>query len=159
MKRTFLASLLVLAVLVKSCSKSDDAIHETTPTDGDPCVATEVLSNWMIQLPIRQSGSDKLIILNTQALRTLAYTGQTGPLQREVRCRYITKNVNILQTGHASDVNDVGFAGQLQIEDWIFAMYHPVNYPDHFIVYNVDTKEWFRYDHSQEEAISQGNGD
>ena len=124
-------------------------------SDPNACIITETLSDWTIQLPINGSGSEKLVINNTDALRTMAYTGNTSPLRNEYRCRYEVRSVNILRTGHASDINNIGFAGQLQIEDWIFAMYHPNNFPDHFIVYNVNTQEWFRYDHSDESIYLQ----
>ena len=126
-------------------------------SDPNACIITETLSDWTIQLPINGSGSEKLVINNTDALRTMAYTGATGALRAEVRCRYEVQNVNILRTGHESDINSIGFAGQLQIEDWIFAMYHPVHFADHFIVYNVNTQEWFRYDHSDEDIYLQSN--
>ena len=126
-------------------------------SDPNACVLTQTLSDWTIQLPINGSGSEKLVINNTDALRTMARSGATGALRAEVRCRYEVQNVNILRTGHASDINNIGFAGQLQIEDWIFSMFHPVHYDDHFLVYNVNTREWFRYDHSEESIYLQSN--
>ena len=126
-------------------------------SDSNACIITETISDWTIQLPINGSGSEKLVINNTDALRTMAYTGNTSALRNEYRCRYEVMSVNVLRTGHESDINNIGFAGQLQIEDWIFAMYHPNNFPDHFIVYNVNTQEWFRYDHSDEDIYLQSS--
>ena len=164
----FILMMGLMMFAAVGCSKEDpvEVTGEAVVVDGDlmfvppgsdpnACIITETLSDWTIQLPINGSGSEKLVIDNTDALRTMAYTGNTSPLRNEYRCRYDVRSVNVLRTGHASDINNIGFAGQLQIEDWIFAMYHPNNFPDHFIVYNVNTQEWFRYDHSDESIYLQ----
>jgi len=127
----------------------------------EPCITTETLSTWSIILPINGSGSDKIILNNTQALRTMAYFGNVRPLQNEIRCRHSARRVTILKgDNHKSDFQRVGFASQLLIEEeWVVSMYHPTpEYPDNFIVYNINTKEWFRYDHSEEDFVA-GTGD
>ena len=168
LKTVAILSIGLAMLLLIGCSKEDpvEVTGEAVVVDGDlmfvppgsdpnACIITETLSDWTIQLPINGSGSEKLVINNTDALRTMAYTGNTSALRNEYRCRYDVRSVNVLRTGHESDINNIGFAGQLQIEDWIFAMYHPNNFPDHFIVYNVNTQEWFRYDHSDESIYLQ----
>ena len=99
--------------------------------------------------------------MNTPGLRAMAYTGNINTLRNELACYgYSSRTVNILKTGHKSDINQIGFAPQLLVEDeWIVAMFHPNNFPDHFIIYNVNTKEWFRYDHSEAGIYLQGTGD
>ena len=119
----------------------------------------ELLSPWVIQLSIDGSGDNKLIIKNTNALRTMAYTGAVGPLDTELSCNYSTSRGGPLRLGHKSDVNRIGFASQLKVEHYIIAMYHPNNYPDHFIIYNLNNQEWWRYDHSSEEVWLSGTGD
>ena len=123
------------------------------------CDDPETLSDWTIRFPIEGSGGEELIVKNTQALRTMAYTGSIGDLRNQLGCDYNVSSVNVLKTGHKSDINLIGFASQLQVEEYIFAMYHPVNFPDHFIVYNTLTKEWWRYDHSDEATYLKGQGD
>ena len=154
---------LILLLLLIGCGKPE--VQDVTLDTPDPvtnCIDDIVIEDgWTIQVPLQSSGSDKLIFRNTPGLRAMAYTGNINTLRNELACYgYSSRTVNILKTGHKSDINQIGFAPQLLIEgEWIVAMYHPNNFPDHFIIYNIDTKEWFRYDHSEQEIYLQGSGD
>ncbi len=139
--------------------QGEKCVEGTNAGADETCEVTNILSPWTLQFPIRGSGDNKLTLKNTEALRTMARDGNTRPLRNEIRCLYETSNVNILRRGHKSDINRIGFASQLLVENWIIAMYHPNNYPDHFIVYNVDTKQCFRLDHSDEYIYLEGSGD
>lgn len=127
-------------------------------------------SGELLKKAIEKHGRDNFVRrtvmeFDTEALRTLAYSGGTVQLREELRCMYDTEYVNLLELPqsatsdpHPSDTENVGFAGELRIEDWVFSMYHPTqDYPDNFIVININTQEWFRYDHSREEIILQSN--
>jgi len=147
------------------CTKTtpvEELLEFPEPTSEVSCIdEIQIIDNWTIEVPLQSSGSNKLFLRNTTGLRTMAYTGNTNTLRNELECYgYSARSVNILKTGHKSDINQIGFAPQLLIEDeWIVAMFHPNNFPDHFIVYNVNTKEWFRYDHSDRDIYIQGTGD
>lgn len=152
-------SLLALVALV-SCNKPDELVTFPQIIKGVECQVTQELSGWSLSLPIDGSGDNKVLLKHTEALRTMARTGNTRPLNNEL-CNYMTQNgVNVLKTGHKSDINRIGFATQLRVEHYIIAMYHPNNYPDHFIIYDELTKEWWRYaEGNSPEIYLQGSGD
>ena len=145
MKQILVAKLLVLVVLAKSCSKPEDIGTPSGSVIDENGVTVQVFSSWTEVLPINGSGDDKIILRHTEALRTMARTGAISYLEDELS-KHDTERVNILKTGHQSDFNRIGFAPQLRVENYIIAMYHPNHYPDHFIVYNIDTKEWTRWE-------------
>ncbi len=109
------------------------------------CNNSKIISTWIELLPINNSGSDKVTLRHTEALRTMARTGGITALRDEL-CKHSPTSVNILKRGHKSDINNIGFAPQLLVEHYIIAMYHPNHYPDHFIVYDTLTKEWTRWE-------------
>ena len=154
--------VLLILLLFLACSKDamlpdgKDPITEiTTALCDDPDTLSDQI--WDLDL----DGGNKVILRHTQALRTMARTGNINPLKAEL-CNYSTKTTRHLKTGHISDINRIGFAPQLEIEGkWIVAMYHPNNYPDHFIIYNLDTKDWERWEENgtNPRIYSKGNGD
>ena len=150
---------MLVLMLVASCTKEDLGTPDqfTTVIDETGRQVTdrhETFSNWTIGLPIAGSGSEKVWLTHTAALRRMARTGAVGDLQDEMRDRgYSTGNGGPLRTGHASDINRVGFASQLQVEHYIIAMYHPNNYPDHFIVYNLNDESWTRWEEGNHPMI------
>ena len=133
-----------------NCSKPDTTRGSHTVIDPSGMVlatASSTISNWILQLPIDGSGSEKVILLHTPALRTMARSGNVNPLREEMDARgYNTSTGGPLRRGHVSDYNNIGFAQQLQVEHYIIAMYHPDNYPDHFIVYNLNDESWTRWE-------------
>ncbi len=141
-----------------SCSK--DPITEYVPIKGSEvsCGTQEVLSDFIWDLELE--GGDKIIIQHTQSLRKMARTGNVNDLQKQL-CKWNTGRTGYLKTGHKSDINNIGFASQLVVENYIIAMYHPNNYPDHFIIYNMDTKEWVRWEENgtNPRIYLEGNGD
>ncbi len=148
--------MIFISILIIGCSKEDISLDGLTSTVTETGESVDVLSGWTIALPIDGSGSEKVIIRHTPALRTMARTGNINPLKEELGG---SRN-DILNTGHKSDINRIGFAPQLHVEHYIIAMYHPNNYPDHFIIYNIDTKEWTRYEEGNSPTVYlSGTGD
>ena len=154
MKQIWLVSLLAALMAVPSCSKETGNFGTPNITNEEqPMVDT--ISGWTLALAIDGSGHDKIILRHTQALRTMARTGSITDLRKEIG----GKRNDILRTGHKSDINNIGFAPQLHVEHYIIAMYHPNNYPDHFIVYNINTKDWTRYEEGGSPTVYlTGNG-
>ena len=134
---------LIMTIVFASCNKDEYSPNEpiVKPTTHS-CGTQKIISDFIWDLDF---GVNKIIIEHTDALRTMARTGNINPLQKQL-CNWSTSRVSILQTGHISDINNVGFAPQLRVENYIIAMYHPNNYPDHFIIYNIDTKAWVRWE-------------
>ena len=151
---------MLCALSLTSCTKEADVkvVTITTGPSGPVCDHEILGEPFIPQLPLSGSGDRKLVLLNSRGLKTMAYTGSVNQLRAELEClEYETDRVNILRNGHVSDINRIGFASQLLIEnEWLVAMYHPNNFPDHFIIYNVITEEWFRYDHSDQDIYLQG---
>ena len=148
---------MLVLMLVASCTKQDLGTPDqfTTVIDETGRQVTdrhETFSNWTIGLPIAGSGSEKVILTHTQALRTMARSGNVSPLREEMRERgYETStggdrlpNDTSIDP-HESDINNVGFASELQVEHYLIAMFHFDNYPDHFIVINLNDNSWTRY--------------
>ena len=160
MKRILVASLLALVLLARCSKENMETIDSVDLMEVCSVTPRIIGSNWVLPLAIDGSGHDKVILRHTQALRTMARRGNTTPLYNEL-CEYNRENgVQVLKTGHKSDINRIGFATQLRVEHYIIAMYHPNNYPDHFIIYNELTKDWTRYaEGNSPEVYLTGNGD
>ena len=140
---------MLLSLSLTSCSKPEPLGGTIDPVDNGiiKCATSTVRSGWTLTLPVNNSGMIKLILKHTDALRTMARTGNVTALQDEL-CNYETqRGVRILTD--QGDINRIGFAPQLRVENYVIAMYHPNNYPDHFIVYNIDDGSWTRYEEGQ----------
>ena len=155
-------SLVASVTFMFSCSP-----EAMLPDDKDPitnpsahCEQFEILSDFIWD-DMDLGGGDKIIMTHTTAVRRMARTGAPGDLRKQL-CNYKWKPTSYLKTGHKSDINNIGFATQTEFEGrWIIAMYHPNNYPDHFIIYDKDTKDWVRWEENglSPRVYSKGNGD
>ena len=151
-------SLIASVTFMFSCSTDSIDVHEPIVKPGAISCGTQItVSDHLWALDFTNT---KIIIEHTEALRKMARTGNINDLQKQL-CKWGTGRVSTLKTGHKSDINNIGFAPQLRVENYIIAMYHPNNYPDHFIIYNIDTKDWERWEENgtNPRIYLTGNGD
>ncbi len=121
-------------------------IEKCNPPINNGCLNSEVISSYIWLLPIDGSGAEKVEIRHTLALRNMAWNGVISDLNQQL-CEYDTElSVNVLVDGLSYDADEIGFAGQLRVEHYVIAMYHPrKGFNDHFIIYNLNNREWERW--------------
>ena len=129
-----------MLMLVASCTKPtvDEDRHLFRPLDGGPPVT------WAKGQPCYGMAIDVEgpIDTYTYAVWQMAVTGATGPLQDEIG----GERGGQIPGGLGDDPEGDGYASRLTVDGYIIAMYHPNTYPDHFIVYHIDTGNYWRYD-------------
>ncbi len=155
--------VMLLLSSLTSCKPDDEVliivetkevVESSTAEPGAVCMITEDLSDWFRLWAIGGSGFEKFRLDHTEALKTMARTGDITHLDDELRCLYSVKRVTTLRTGGPGDINNIGFAPQtLYANQYIVAMYHPNNYPDHFVVYDTVSGDWWRF---EESTLDQG---
>ena len=142
-----LVCLILSSLILTQCEKDEvtnDRDGTRTSITKDVCDSPSTLSDHTWELDLE--GGNKLILRHTRALRTMARTGSVNDLMSEL-CRVKTKRTGILRTGNAADVNNIGYASQLEIENrWVISMFHPNNYPDHFLIYDKVSEDWERWE-------------
>ena len=82
----------------------------------------------------------------TYGLWNMSVNGGTGDLQGETGGSSTSGQI---PTGNqlGDDPEGAGYASQMLLGGYVYAMYHPTGAaPDHFIVYHVDSGDWWRYD-------------
>ncbi len=144
-------------IKVGVCKDANGVIIDC-PTN-ESCGTQILLSDHIWEMSL--DNGDKIIMQHTEAVRKMARTGNTNDLHKQM-CNWNPKPTSFLKTGHKSDINRIGFAPQLEVGmRYIIAMYHPNNYPDHFIIYDKETKDWTRWEENgrNPRIYSKGNGD
>ena len=152
----------ILFMLFLACSKDAMLPPGKEPIQNNDIVCEEFneISDFIWD-DMDLGGGNKIIMRHTSAVRRMARSGNPNDLRKQL-CNYKWKPTSFLKTGHLSDINRIGFAPQTEFEGrWIIAMYHPNNYPDHFIIYDKTTKDWVRWEENgrNPRIYSKGNGD
>ena len=82
----------------------------------------------------------------THGLWNMAVTGSVAALKSETGGKSTSGQI---PTGNqlGDDPEGAGYASQMLLDGYVYAMYHPTSgAPDHFIVYHINTGNWWRYD-------------
>ena len=161
--KTALALLsFMLMILTVQCEKDPASLPDgkapITELTVDICNDPATLSDFTWELDLE--GGDKIILRHTQALRTMARSGNVNDLMREL-CNVKTKRTSILKRGNRPDRNNIGYASQLEVQNrYVISMFHPNNYPDHFLIYDKVTEDWERWEENGTDPRidTKGNG-
>ena len=82
----------------------------------------------------------------------MALSGSVSKLNKEY-CDH-GKRGGAIPRNLGDDIQNVGYASVLNLNDWLIAMYHPTSrYPDNWIMYRLDDGYWERWDLSDLEIV------
>ena len=156
-----LVCLILSSLILTQCEKDEVMSGRDgtrTSITKDVCDSPSTLSDHTWELDLE--GGDKIILRHTQALRTMARSGNVNDLMREL-CNVKTKRTSILKRGNRPDRNNIGYASQLEVQNrYVISMFHPNNYPDHFLIYDKVTEDWERWEENGTDPRidTKGNG-
>ena len=138
----YILMLGLMMIAATSCSKPRDEIISPTPG-----ITGSINNDWSKETcygnNIDIAGP---IDTYTHGLWTMAVTGSISSLQSETGGSSTSGQI---PTGNqlGDDPEGAGYASQMLLGGYVYAMYHPTGAaPDHFIVYHIDTGDWWRYD-------------
>ena len=102
----------------------------------------DTFSDWTFD------ASGGYILMDTDGLRSMALSGDTGTLNKEF-CKTGKYDKRIppgLDDAPLDGRRHEGYASQIVLGNYIVAMYHPTFFRDHFITYNHTDGSWIRWD-------------
>ena len=137
------AVLLLVMLYMTSCTKDELVIEPgffpiTKNGVVIDCSNVATLSDWEYSI------GDGLLLKHTAGLRSMALSGSVQLLNQEF-CGAGGSSQRI-PGGLDDDPEQDGYATQINIGNYVIAMYHPSTYPDHFITYNYTNGDWVRWE-------------
>lgn len=128
-----------------SCKKEDMTfMGEPVGSISNECNKLTKLTNWHFET---KTGK----LWHTAGLETMALSGSISGLLAEYCDVSNAKPGESLQSqygkDHPSDHERVTFASTFEYDGYWGAMYHPTSkYPDNFLMVDIDSGNWYRYD-------------